>query len=178
MTTEPTAVEITTDPIQESPFQNIDSRQIIVSRIASLIFSGIVSIGILIGILVFWFNLGVGWQWGLIAAAGALLILFLLITSLVWPNWEYQATHWRLTNLGLEIHRGVFWKHRISVPFARVQHADVSQGPLQRQFDLGKLTVHTAGTQNASVELEGISHEQAIRLRDEIVSQRKAADVV
>ena len=64
------------------------------------------------------------------------------------------------------------------MPLARVQHTDVSQGPFQRQFELGTVTVHTAGTQNASVALSGLTHSVALQLRDQLIAQRDSKDVV
>ena len=162
----------------EIEFHQIDPRQITVNRISGLIFAAIVTLGVIIGLIVFLLINGLGLVWGILAGLGFTVSIFLLWMAIVWPVWEFRRTGWRLDETGLEIHRGVFWRHQISVPFARVQHADVSQGPLQRQFELGKLTVHTAGTQNAAVELDGIAHRLAIELRDEIVKQRESTDVV
>ena len=67
---------------------------------------------------------------------------------------------------------------QITVPLGRVQHADVSQGPIQRSFGLGTLIIHTAGTQNSSVVLSGLSQTTAIELRDQIISQKRGNDVV
>jgi hypothetical protein len=159
-------------------FHSVDPRQITMGRIGGLIFSGIVLMAWLIALLIVFFSRGFDWIWVLVAGAGGAFVVFWLVLGLVWPVWEYRRTAWRLSDTGLEIRRGVVWRHQISVPVARVQHADVSQGPLQRYFELGKLTVHTAGTQNPSVELDGIAHAQAIRLRDQIVNQRRGADVV
>jgi membrane protein YdbS with pleckstrin-like domain len=52
---------------------------------------------------------------------------------------------------GLEIRRGVFWRSVVNVPRSRVQHTDVSQGPLERSYGLGTLIVYTAGTDHAQV---------------------------
>jgi hypothetical protein len=54
----------------------------------------------------------------------------------------------------------------------------VSQGPLERKFELGTLTIHTAGTENASVAIDGLAHVTAIELRDKLVAQRKSGYVV
>ena len=54
------------------------------------------------------------------------------------------------------------------MPFGRVQHIDVDQGPLERAFHLATLTVHTAGSHNASVSLPGLAHEDAVAMREEI----------
>jgi membrane protein YdbS with pleckstrin-like domain len=46
-----------------------------------------------------------------------------------------------------------------------VQHTDVSQGPLERRFGLGTLVIYTAGTAHSRVNLEGLDHEVARRIR-------------
>lgn len=110
---------------------------------------------------------------------GWLLLLILLVwSSHFWPRMEHRYTSWCLDDTGLEIRRGVFWKHRIAIPVARVQHVDVSQGPMQRMFDLGTLTVHTAGTRNAAIQLAGLEHSTALQLRDRLIEQKDALDVL
>jgi len=58
---------------------------------------------------------------------------------------------------------------RATVPRSRIQHTDVSQGPLQRPFGLATLTVHTAGTQFAAVPLSGLAKEVAEAIRDQLI---------
>lgn len=115
---------------------------------------------------------------------GALILLgwlafftLLMLSAHFWPPIHFRHLGWRLNQHGLEIHRGVWWRHRIAIPIARVQHVDVSQGPIQRMFDLGKLTIHTAGTKNASIELDGLDHARALALRDQLIEQKESLDV-
>ena len=54
------------------------------------------------------------------------------------------------------------------MPFGRVQHIDVDQGPIDRALDIATMTLHTAGTHNASVSLPGLGEDLAIRMREEI----------
>jgi membrane protein YdbS with pleckstrin-like domain len=63
----------------------------------------------------------------------------------------------------------VVWRRIINVPRSRVQHIDVSQGPLQRTYALGTLVIYTAGTDHAKVELRGLSHARALRIRDHLL---------
>ncbi|MCR9291932.1 MAG: PH domain-containing protein [bacterium] len=114
----------------------------------------------------------------ILVVVGWLIVGLLLgAAAHAWPPIKYRHTTWRLNSLGMEIRRGVYWRHRISVPVARVQHVDVSQGPIQRMFDLGTLTIHTAGTKNSAVELEGLHHEVALQVRDRLISQKESLDV-
>ena len=160
-------------------FWKVDPRSVSADRISSLIFSSVLLVAAIVGLAVLWFGQG---EFNLlcivIAVPVALILVALFVYAISWPWLSYQRASWRLDEEGLEIRRGVLWRHRITVPLGRVQHADVSQGPLQRQFGIGTLTVHTAGTQHASIPLEGLTYETAIELRDLIVVQKKDQHVV
>ena len=168
----------TIETSSERDFRQVDRRYITLSRVTNVIFALIVSIGLAFATVAYWASMQWDWISWAIGIAAVFLTLLLWIVAIVWPALSYQRLSWRMGDFGLEIHRGVLWRHQISIPVARVQHADVSQGPLQRQFGLGTLIVHTAGTQNSSVELDGLAHELAVDLRDQIVKQKELVDVV
>jgi membrane protein YdbS with pleckstrin-like domain len=67
----------------------------------------------------------------------------------------------------------VFWRTVVNVPRSRVQHTDVSQGPLERRFGLGALVVYTAGTDHARIDLGGLAYETAIALRDHLLPHER-----
>lgn len=148
----------------------LDPRFVTVERIAGWIFFSSLLVGGLIAMLVW---LIAAWPPGILY--GFAWILFLLLTSLIaWsvhvlPKWSHQTTSWLLDEKGLEIRTGILWKKETTVPRARVQHTDVHQGPLLRHFGLAKLVVHTAGTKEASIELAGLAHADALALRDELI---------
>ena len=54
------------------------------------------------------------------------------------------------------------------MPFARVQHIDLAQGPIERRYGLARLILHTAGTRGASIPLPGLAREEAEAMRDRI----------
>ena len=56
------------------------------------------------------------------------------------------------------------------VPFVRVQHIDVSRGPLDKMFGTANLIVHTAGTHNSVVTVPGLNPSHASDIRDQIRS--------
>ncbi len=162
----------------EDGFYPLDPRMIQVELIGGVIFTLIALVGFLIGLAIGWANVGFTWIFGAAVIAGIVMLGICLYFTAFWPAKAYAHASWRLDDEGLEIRRGVLWRHQISIPLGRVQHADVSQGPLQRMYEIGKLTVHTAGTQNASVELDGLTHAVALDLRDLLVKQRKTSNVV
>ena len=165
-------------PNIDSDFHPVDQRYIAAERLSSLILFIVVLLGSIITTLSLWLS-AVEPILVIIAGVGMFLICVLLLwNAIFWPAIEYRNIGWKLSDLGLEIRKGVLWKHQTAVPWARAQHADVSQGPLQRMFEIGSLTVHTAGTKNSSVTIDGLAHSKALELRDEIIRQRKVHDVV
>lgn len=159
-------------------FLKLDPRQIQADVMGSLIFSVIVAIAALVGVGFAWFQLGFTWIFYLILAGATIAVILLFVAALLWPRLEFSRTSYRIDEEGFEIRRGVFWRRSITVPLGRVQHADVSQGPVQRMYGISTLTVHTAGTHNASVQLDGLEYQYAVSLRDFIVHQRKERDAV
>jgi membrane protein YdbS with pleckstrin-like domain len=153
------------------PLNELDLRFIKKEVVAGMITLAVFGPLSLMGFAIYLFFRGLDWIGYL--AFGMIVLIGLLIGfgSFVWPRLHFKHARWRLDNLSLEIWQGVLWRHKISVPLGRVQHADVSQGPLQRYFGIGKLIVHTAGTYQASVELDGLRYETALELRDRLINQ-------
>jgi uncharacterized protein len=89
--------------------------------------------------------------------------------SWVWPAVHYRHSSYVLDAEGIEIRSGVWWREIISVPRSRVQHIDVSQGPMERSYGLGRLVLYTAGTAHSRVELQGLSYAVAFALRNHLL---------
>jgi membrane protein YdbS with pleckstrin-like domain len=110
-----------------------------------------------------------GWLELLLGGAWLLLATLLAWWAQRWPPLAHRHAAWSVDATGLSIRRGVWWRHVIRVPRSRVQHTDVTQGPLERRYGLGTLVVHTAGTEHAQVPLRGLDHALALRLRDHLL---------
>jgi uncharacterized protein len=95
----------------------------------------------------------------------------------VWPAISYRYASYIVDASGMEIREGVVWRTVTNVPRSRVQHTDVSQGPLERRFGVATLVIHTAGTDAAVVSLHGLTHETALAIRDHLLP-REGPDAV
>ena len=95
----------------------------------------------------------------------AVALLLYYILKFLYLGASYRHFSYRMDEEGLYINQGVFWRKKIVVSRNRVQHTDVTQGPLERKYNLATLVVHTAGTRNASVMVAGILHEKAEEMR-------------
>lgn len=103
----------------------------------------------------------------------AIVLTYLVLAILcVWkaPPAYYEALEYGIDAQGIAIHRGIFWRSRIALPRIRVQHTDVSQGPLQRRYGIATLKLYTAGSRYTKIELSGLAHDRALALRDALLA--------
>ena len=76
----------------------------------------------------------------------------------------YGRLLYGLTDRLLQVVRGWLFHTDTIVPFVRVQHLDVTRGPLDKMFGTASLVIHTAGTHNSTVTLPaGASNSASAR---------------
>jgi membrane protein YdbS with pleckstrin-like domain len=133
--------------------------------------------------------------WGFLFGAGACIALGLMfgavrdmlmpaaICGLVWAAAgayyaqrafnAFSATV--IEGEGVIVKKGVWWCTEIMVPISRLQHIDVNQGPLDRRWDMARLSLHTAGTHDKGTRIYGMAVEQAHALRSALLPRQPLA---
>lgn len=111
---------------------------------------------------------------------GAFLAPVLVLAALVIIRVPLRRYHARGYHMGpdrLRVVKGLLFRSDTVVPFGRVQHIDVHQGPVERFYGLGTLVLHTAGNHNSSVSLPGLGYDDALAMREEIRAHVKRETV-
>ena len=159
--------------VADGTFRTLDSRAITLERLEGWIATGCVSTGALFAIMVFVIASDAPvWVTPLLSVLWLLLTLGLIWHTLRWPELAFRHTSYKIDTLGIEIRRGVIWRTVVNIPRSRVQHIDVSQGPIERRFGLGTLAIYTAGTAHSMVGLQGLEHSTALAVRDHLLPER------
>ncbi|MGH8178656.1 MAG: PH domain-containing protein [Steroidobacter sp.] len=109
--------------------------------------------------------------------APVLVALIGFSLSWFWPPAAYRHLRFGVDEAGIVIQHGVFFRSHIALPRVRIQHTDVSQGPLQRRFGVGTLKFYTAGSRHTRIELPGLTHAEAVELRDALLAEGKDSGV-
>jgi uncharacterized protein len=157
-------------PIADGVVYSLDPRYVDLEKQVGWIASAVVAFLALLGTTVLLLVSSPPlWAGTLTVVAAFAVLVALTVFWQKWPAIECRYYFYRVDAEGLEIRRGVYFRAVTTVPRSRVQHTDVSQGPLQRRHGLATLTVHTAGTDNAQVNLPGLTHERALRIRDHLL---------
>ncbi len=108
------------------------------------------------------------WLW-IPAAVAALLLL--------WTLWliDRQVTAISYAELPEElvIRKGRLFRSLVSIPYGRLQYADMGSGPLERRFGIATVTIHTAAPATGG-SLPGLPLAEAEALRERLTSMGEA----
>jgi membrane protein YdbS with pleckstrin-like domain len=170
----PTAVP---DSVADGVYRSLDPHVVRLDRIVGAIVTACLSFTLALSVVIVWLAADTEWLARLLALFWPIMTALLAWSSYVWPEVSYRHASYRVDHLGIEIRRGVLWRREITVPRSRVQHIDVSQGPIERRFGLGRLSIYTAGTEYALVSLHGVTHARALLIRDHLLP-KEAPDAV
>ena len=101
------------------------------------------------------------------------VFLFFLMLLIFYPKKIYKYTKYGMVDKVFYVHKGKWFRKRTAVAQNRIQHTDVSQGPLARKFDLATFTMHTAGMKEADIHISGLRHADAVAMRDHLLLLNK-----
>jgi membrane protein YdbS with pleckstrin-like domain len=153
----------------------VDPRSMVVSRLVGVSWIAAVAMINFVGVTIGWAVGGVAtWVYLQLLLGGGVLVACALLIGYKWPELHHRHLRYRVDESGVRIRTGVLWRKVISIPTSRVQHTDVSQGPVQRHYGIATLTVFTAGTEGASISLSGLEHGVAQSLRDHLLPDHAA----
>lgn len=104
---------------------------------------------------------------GLVVAAEAGIgaaILFVSATAMAVGQWiGFRFTHYEVTTRGVVVTKGWLSRRRVEATFAKVTDVSVDQSILARLLGYGKITINTAGSNEAPVVFGGIADPDAVK---------------
>jgi membrane protein YdbS with pleckstrin-like domain len=93
------------------------------------------------------------------------------------PRATYRHWRYQVADDALELRHGVVRRVHSAIPYFRVQHIDVTQGPVERAVGLARLVVHTASA-GTDATIPGIAAGDAEGLRRLILARAGSGDAV
>jgi membrane protein YdbS with pleckstrin-like domain len=138
-------------------------------------------VALVLGVLALWLDVGLRlagvdlpWPPGVPAA-----VLFAALAGLAWwwARADYRNWRYLLADDVLELRHGVVRRVHSAIPYFRVQHIDVAQGPVERAVGLARLVVHTASA-GTDATIPGIAAGDAEGLRRLILARAGSGDAV
>ena len=109
----------------------------------------------------------------LLAIPAVVLLLGILIGTLVVRMSRVKGIAIREHDIAYR--SGLYWRKTVVLAFNRIQHVEVSSGPLQRKFGLATLKFFTAGGSSVDLKVDGLSRERAEQIRAFVLSKSDVA---
>lgn len=111
------------------------------------------------------------WSWLL-----PTIYLSALIFTLFLVHKRYRMIGYALRERDIIFKSGIFWQKQTVLPFNRVQHVEIEEGPVERSFHLATLKIFTAGGESSDLSIPGLPRERATQMKD-YIAEKTSTDV-
>lgn len=157
--------------IADIDYKPLQKEYLNVELIAATIFWAVVFIAI---ISIFFVADVVEIKWvKFVVLTGALILAGMSYTFLIL---EFKRMKYALREHDIIYSSGYVWRENTVVPFSRIQHVEVTEGPIDRLFDLSKLKIYTAGGSSSDLSIPGLLPKQAESLKHFILNRNRMRD--
>ena len=106
------------------------------------------------------------------------LVLITALLATIWVERRYRFTAYSVLPKEVHFRAGALWLKITSVAVNRIQHVEISQGPLERGFGLACLIIFTAGGRGSDLTVPGLERAHAESIRDELLGRIAASEEV
>lgn len=106
----------------------------------------------------------------------AVLVIGVVVSAVIclytWLAARRRALTLRQQDIGFR--KGLLWHKEVFLIFNRIQHVEITRGPLERLLGLASIKLFTAGGSTADLAIPGLSPERALSLREHVVKTSDA----
>ncbi|MBP6793622.1 MAG: PH domain-containing protein [Saprospiraceae bacterium] len=95
--------------------------------------------------------------------------ILLFFSFLAFAGWkEFYLKGFALREKDIVIQDGWLWRSCQIIPFVRIQHVVLNQGPIDRLFELAEIIIYTAGEESVH-KVEGMTLARAMDIKEFIL---------
>jgi hypothetical protein len=95
-----------------------------------------------------------------------LSIVMGLIFTLFVKNIGFKKRKYAVREKDISYEKGILFRSLTTVPFNRIQHVEIDEGPISRLFGLVSLSVFTAGDSSDDLKVSGLLKEEARQIKE------------
>ncbi|MDN5203461.1 PH domain-containing protein [Fulvivirgaceae bacterium BMA10] len=147
--------------VQELQTERLSPGYLKILRIQSNIFFLVISVGFLTLLI---FRLDISNI--LVQIIAGVIWLFVLIAINLYIPKAFNKKGYAIRERDIVFKTGIWWKKSVVVPFNRIQHCELHQGPLSKIFNLFSLTIFTAGGSSSDLRIPGLMQDDALRIKE------------
>lgn len=160
-----TAVPVV-DSLEDETWRPVSPRYATELRINILIYSVLF---VAFPWLVFLFEKNLPLNFIIVVNIAALTVFAFL--AFVWVPKRVRFTQYLPRELDMNMRKGCWWQTTTSLGINRIQHMEVTQGPIERWLGLSKLALYTAGGHQSDLKVPGLETAEAKKLKTRLLKQ-------
>ncbi|MGE5355051.1 MAG: PH domain-containing protein [Deltaproteobacteria bacterium] len=103
--------------------------------------------------------------------SGSLLLLLICAFFLISTKKAFNRKSYSIRHNDLIFRRGVLFNRITIVPFNRIQHIELTRGPVENFFNLCSIKFFTAGGSQSDIIIPGLNTETANKIKSFIISK-------
>ncbi|WP_329744436.1 PH domain-containing protein [Clostridium perfringens] len=92
-----------------------------------------------------------------------IIIGITVLSAYIEPFFEYKQWSYRIDEEEIFLTEGVFFKRSVTIPIVRIQNINLSEGPVNRKFNLADVKIGTAG---GSYNIPNLDKEEVEKIRE------------
>jgi len=104
------------------------------------------------------------------------VVITLMIANVIYSYFSYFREGYALRQKDIIYKNGLFWRSVATIPFSRIQHCEVKEGPIQRMFGIASLHVYTAGGNSSDIDIPGLNPGRANELKQFVLTKIKSEE--
>lgn len=157
-------IDITELPkIQEIKYTTVDSKYLRIMMFNRIFVFTLMAVAFLV--IHYFTNEDFDFVWQFFSIWAGLFLVVLLYGYL-----KFKTLAFAVREKDIVFKRGVLVLKSTIIPFNRIQHVAINQGPLMRWMDLSNLKIFTAGGSTSDLSINGLSSEVAESIKIHITS--------
>lgn len=145
-------------------YKSLDKKGITVMRINALVSGLIITI---ITLVIAWFvymEVNDFWK-GITVVVAVAIILLALLDIVLFPKIRYNRYKYLITDEKIEVKKGLFLITTSIIQIKRVQKIELSNGPIDRIFNLSNVNIYTAA---GTVDIEFLNDDEAKNISEKV----------
>jgi membrane protein YdbS with pleckstrin-like domain len=100
-----------------------------------------------------------------------LTMVVIVCFSFVFSYFSAKVSRYALREHDILFQQGLFWQKTTAVAFNRIQHIDLTHGPMERKYQFSSLKFFTAGGSSVDLKIPGLPKADAEQIRAMILSK-------
>ncbi len=146
-------------------YKSLDKKGITVMRINAIISAVIIMAIVLIALYFCLINIEEEFIRVTAIIISVIISLLVLLDIFLFPVIRYNRYKYLITNERIEVKKGLFLITRSIIQIKRVQKIEISDGPIDRKFNLANVNIFTAA---GMVDIKFLNKEEAESITEEI----------